>query len=82
MIQVHLVACLTLCVSIVGFLVFVNLYRIIFPHAVGTGDFYVGTGDFYVGTGDFCAGTGDFYVGMVDFCFLVQMIDFLRSADH
>ena len=68
MIQVHLVAYFTLCVSIVGFFVVVTLYRIIFPHAVGTGDF--------------CAGTADFYVGMVDFCLLLQFFDFLRSNHH
>ena len=45
MIQGYLVACLTLCVSIVGFFVVVTLYRIIFPHAVGTGDFCVGMVD-------------------------------------
>ena len=72
MIQVHLVSCLDLYVSIADFFVIVNLCRIIFPHAVGT--VY-----FYVGTGDFCAGTIDFCVGMVDFCFPVHMIDFLRS---
>ena len=45
MIQVHLVAYFTLCVSIVGFFVIVNLCRIIFPHAVGTGDFCAGMVD-------------------------------------
>ena len=68
MIQVHLVAYFTLYVSIVGFFVFVNLYRIIFPHAVDTVDLYVGTGDF-------CA-------GMVDLCLLLQIFDFLRNNHH
>ncbi len=46
MIQVHLVAYFTLCVSIVDFFLIATLCRIIFPHAVGTGDFCAGMVDF------------------------------------
>ena len=38
MIQVHLVAYFTFCVSIVGFFLIATLCRIIFPHAVGMVD--------------------------------------------